>query len=145
MTKEDEWYKNRILWKATKNNLFDYDCIEFSELLKEQQEFIKKLIPDNAIPVIVFWKDFDTWTLLCTQMLISYYDDKLQIVPKDKLNQRKTLYIEKDGKEIENYQKKEAKWLYMTDTKQYIWLPTSKSLWSFWPILLTLSSLAIRK
>ena len=141
MKKEDEWYKNRILWKANKENLFDVNGIEFSKLSDKQKEYIKKIIPKDTIPVIVFWQDFNIWTVLCTQMLISYYDSNLEIVEKDRLKQKKTLHIERYGKEIENHEKKEAKWFYMTETKQYIWLPTSNDLWRFWPVLLTLSSL----
>jgi len=38
MTQEDKWYKNRILWKAKKNYLFDYNGINFDDLDKEFQD-----------------------------------------------------------------------------------------------------------
>ena len=139
---DNEWYKNRILWKAKKNYLFNYNCIKYDDLKSSHKNCIQKLIDKTEVPVIVFFENCNKWTLLCTNKLYSYYDDVLQCVDKDNFNQKITPHIDINSEPIShNLAKKDAKWLKMNETGEYIWLPSSDDLWNFWGLLQMLAKL----
>ena len=144
MKKEDEWYKNRILWKAGKNYLFDFNCLKFDDLENDVKNCLQKRIPKTEIPVIAFFENYNKWTVLCTRCLCSYHDGVFYCIKKDDLTQKITPHIKKDSAPIDdNLEKRDAKWLKMNDTGEYIWLPSSDDLWNFWGVLKMLGKLRV--
>jgi len=142
MTIEDNWYKNRILWKANKNELFSHNCIEFKDLDTEYKEFIINLIPKNKIPVIIFFNDINQWTLLCTDNLYTYNGEELVSISKDDMCQKFIPTINQDESGIvSSKEKRDVQWLYATKSKKSIWFPSSTELWNFWSILQMLCKL----
>ena len=142
MTEKDKWYENRILWKANKNYLFDYKCKRFKDLDKDHKDCIKKIIPKNEIPVIIFFEKCDKWTVMCTQSICSYYDETLYYVNKSDFAQKITPHISMNDIPLANsLEKKDAIWLKMNETKEYIWFPSSNDLWNFWGIIKMMAEL----
>jgi len=142
MNKEEEWYKDKILWKTNKQNLFHYKCIKFDDLEDEYKLCIKKIIPSKENPILVFFDSCNKWTVLSTQSVCSYHEKILYLVLKNNLIQKITPYAEK-GKNLDmsKFKKEPVHWLKMNETGEYIWLPSSKELWGFWPILVMLGKL----
>lgn len=160
--KNDEWYYERIIWKANKQNLFARNCIEFADLEKNKSEYIISKIPNNIKPILVFWGDYNSWTVLSIDCLVSYYDNQLvvsslDIVQSDvaaciekkyikpkifKVKCKDALPLEFDHRtKNEDNVKLHAKWLYLKNTKEYIWMPGPKETFALHSILLMLSRL----
>ena len=163
--KNNEWYYNRIIWKANKCDLFNLNCTEFSILEKNKQKCIIEKIPKDIIPVIVFWDSCNRWTVLSIDFLISYYNNELIISSLDivkadvaacvakKYIEPRVFSTEDMAKLIANNGKSEkyippkdednvklsAKWLYLKNTDEYIWLPGVKEVFCLWGIMLDLS------
>lgn len=81
-----EFYKNRILWKADKHNLFEKRCLNYSGLTSLQMMKIQVSAP-KGIPVLVFWNDNNLWTVLTTEEVLSMHDNSLFRVNLDDINQ----------------------------------------------------------
>jgi len=130
MIKDSKWYKDRILWKVNKYKLFDDTiCLEFEQLSINQKEYILRLIPENKIPVIIFFNDINKWTLFCSDMLFSYDMGELVNISKEEMCQKFIPTIKKnDNKITNNQQKKYIRWLYATESKKYIWFPSENAL-----------------
>lgn len=165
--KNNEWYHNRIIWKANKCDLFNLNCIKFIDLEKEEQECIFTKIPNNTTPIIVFWDDCSKWTALSIDFIVSYYNneliisslyivkadvgacvDKRYIEPKVFNKEDMKKLIDNNGKpekyipeKDEENVKLSAKWLYLKNTDEYIWLPGEKEVFCLWGILLDLARL----
>ena len=159
----------RIIWKANKRKLFQKNCIEFADLEEEKKMYIKKYIPNNSTPVLVFWGSYKEWTILCIDILISYYDKKsyhinLSIAKRDfapcidreyvpqKIFSFEDLQklIVQNGKPLDKtieqgkmpYKLKTiSKWLYSKNTKEYIWMPGNFEVYALWGVLIMINNL----
>lgn len=129
MTKEHEWYKSRILWKANKAGLFKYDCMLFEDLENEDREFIEEFISKYEIPIIVFFDSCSRWTIICTQFLCSYHDNVFYSVSKDRLKQNFSYHVKKNSDPIRtSFEARMTNWIKMSETEEYIWFPGSKEI-----------------
>jgi len=165
MSKEENYYE-RIIWKANKSQLFEHNCVEFCNLEEQKAKYIKEYLPKGVLPVLVFWGDYDKWTILCIDSLVSYYDQQLYIgdlaiikadvapciekkyiEPKNFTSNDLLRVISQNGQgvdkvdEIENTDnlKRFAKWLYLKNTQEFIWMPGTKEVYSLWGILLVIA------
>ena len=146
MTKNDNWCKGRILWKANQYKLFDDGCLEFVQLSITQKEFILDLIPKHKMPVIIFFSNIDRWTLFCTDVLLGYDAGELVEIDRNTMCQKFTPSIDKSNNKItNNQQKKDVRWLYAVESKKYIWFPSSNALSGSHSILNMLCRLKIEK
>lgn len=133
MTK-DEWCRNRILWKASQHKLFERKAYQLSDLTKEQFIAINKNLPNDIIPVIVFFESESRWTVLGTRVIASYFDERLSTVNLDDIKKKVTLYTPKncsgqDAKFISEY-------IILENVNQIIWAPAGAELFALMGILL---------
>lgn len=176
---KDDWYYDRIVWKARKNYLFKNDCIEFKQLDQKLKNYLHDIIGDDVIPVLVFWASEKAWTVLSTTSILSFYENSLHLVEfssmgnqfapclekryikpnlitSDKLlmiiNKQQDLeYMKKLEEEAtikqinSNKIKSNSKWLYVKNTKIFIYLPSAKQVFGLWNILLMISKLSFSK
>ena len=75
--KKDDWYCDRILWRAKQHNLFNKRCRKFSDLSEDFAQVINEVITKNINPVLVFWENRNKWTVLGTREICSFYNDSL--------------------------------------------------------------------
>jgi len=164
---------NRIVDKAKKLKLFKYNCLEFSSLDSNKQSYIKQYISKKDMPVLVFWGNYNEWTLLCMDVVITYYNNKIyrvnlsiakrdftpcldrqyikqEVITIDKLQK----IISNDGKPLSNLNieqekayklKTKAKWLYAKNTQDFIWMPSNIEVYGVWSILIMIYNLDVCK
>lgn len=132
LMQKDDWYRDRILWKANQHKLFERDCFKFSELSAESASVISKIIPADIRPVIVFWKNKSTWTALGTRSIYSYYDGKLVVSDLDEINKKLSIVSDKNLSEAT---KMDASFIYLEVADELIWAPSNSELFALMNIL----------
>jgi len=144
----NNFYFDRILSMANKKKLFDKRCDKFENIPIDFKEYIKKILPEIVMPILVFHYDYNhsMWTILTTTKIISYYDNNLSISNLNEIKFDIYTYIEKDITSTETLNKKElVKWIFLRETNHFIWTPSSSELYDLWGILLNLSKMIKRK
>ncbi len=131
--KKDEWYSNRILWKAGKHKIFGEQCFKFSDISTERANIIIKTIPENIYPVIIFWESEEKWTAMGTRAVASFYDKKLVLVNIEDVPGGKMIYLP-PGAPPEDIKTK-CTLLELKRTGQFIWAPAGNSIIGLWNIL----------
>lgn len=131
---KDDWYKDRILWRAKQNDLFSGRCIKFSDLPNDYISIIEGTITEAFNPVIVFWGNQDTWTVLGTQAIFSFYDGKLNSFKLDKIDKRVSV-AQPNGISSENIKTK-SNFILLERPEMLIWAPEGKELFGLMNILL---------
>jgi hypothetical protein len=133
MIKED-WYRDRIVWRANRSKLFEMRCVEFSSLPQVSAALILKEVSEPFDPVLVFFKNDCTWTILETSSIYSHYDGNLIRVPLDIICKKISLAG------VEHYTtprelKTKANFLKIKATGDLIWAPEGEELFALWNIL----------
>jgi hypothetical protein len=130
---KDEWYRDRIIWKANQHKLFDKRCKKFSELKKAQASLISEVIPDNANPVLVFWDNRDRWTVLGTREVFSFYDGNLVSSGLDRINKQLSVFYPSVA-EPEDIKAK-SDFISLDKVGKLIWVPSGSELFALMNIL----------
>ncbi|MBL1277615.1 MAG: hypothetical protein COB30_016155 [Ectothiorhodospiraceae bacterium] len=129
-----EWYRNRILWKASQHKLFEDNesCYEGSQLSEIQKNKVFDIDPDLDV-VLLFWHSQDKWTALGTEMLCSVYEDSLITVELDKIHKGVVL----DQLESQSGQdaKFESEFICLSNLNEKIWAPSGSNLFALINIL----------
>jgi hypothetical protein len=131
---KDDWYRDRILWRAKKNKLFDKKCCEFSDLSDDQVLLINEAITRDITPVLVFWESRDRWIVLGTRAVCSFYDANLVCAELDEIGGQISV-CHPAGTEPQSA-KSEANFISVEKTGKLIWAPAGAELFALWNILL---------
>jgi hypothetical protein len=129
MTKE-EFYKNRILWKAKSHKLFERRCIICSDLTDMQTVRIESFAP-RGIPILVFWSDENLWTVLTTEEVMSFHDESLHRMNLDKINQNIEIKIDENSEDP----KRSTDFLLLGHAKVKIWVFAGEELFALYNTL----------
>lgn len=132
--KKDDWYRERILWRAKRNDLFSKTCCKFSDLTNDCVTIIEETITDQFSPVIVFWGNQDTWTVLGTRTVFSFHDGKLSSSMLDEVDKRISV-VQPDGVSSEDIKTK-SNFILLEKSGMLIWAPEGKELFGLMNILL---------
>lgn len=133
MMNKDEWYRDRILWRANQHKLFDKRCIEFSDLQSDQASLISEVIPKNANPVLVFWEGRDRWTVLGTKDIFSFYDGNIISSSLDEINKQLSVF-KPSGVEPEDI-KARSDFISLDAVGKLVWVPAGSELFALMNIL----------
>ena len=128
----DDWYRNRILWKAEQHKLFDKKCCKFSDLLEGSAAVIKGMSGDIE-PVIVFWDSQDKWTALGTKKVCSFYDGNLVCSGLDEIDQKLSI-VHPPEVQPDNI-KLESNFIKLDALDKLIWAPAGSELFALMNIL----------
>ncbi|MBN2216774.1 MAG: hypothetical protein JW719_05325 [Pirellulales bacterium] len=128
---QDDWYKERILWRANQHRLLEKQCMPFSDLPEEKQIEIKEMAAPNGIPVLIFSNE-RVWTLLTTREIVTYYDGRLSKGQLDNI-EKGIVPIEASGEEA--IDKNQAMYLGLTNLQFNVWVPGNPELFALWSIL----------
>ncbi|VAW64337.1 hypothetical protein MNBD_GAMMA11-903 [hydrothermal vent metagenome] len=131
---KDDWYQDRILWRANQNKLLEKGCKLFSGLLDEQRAEIVDLIKEDINPVLVFWENPKTWTVMGTRAICSCHHDLLNITYIDEIKKKVVVLKPSDVEEINI--KTEANLILLEETGAVIWAPPGAELFALMNILL---------
>jgi len=129
---KDAYYRDRILWRAEKHNLFDKQCSKFSDLSENEASTIYA-VASAILPFIVFWESKDRWTALGTRGISSKYDNKLVSSEIDTINKNLGLYKPKNADTADI--KFKSEFIELKDTGILIWAPAGPALFALISIL----------
>ena len=129
---KDDWYVNRILWRANKHKLFDNRCCKYSELSAHCAAVIEQRLPEMEKPVLVFWDSEQKWTLLCALQIYSFMDGQLIFANLDDINE--SMKVPQSSDSIEDL-KRNAGTLLLDKLNRSIWVPDEAELFALWSIL----------
>ncbi len=130
----NDWYRDRILWKADKHSLFDKTCRRFSELQADQALQITTRVAEDIDPVIVFWGDGETWTVLGTRAICSYHGSALVCCELDQI--QKDISLEESSGVETNEAKLTSSFIRLNKSGKLIWAPAGAELFALMNILL---------
>ena len=129
----NDWYKDRILWKANQHSLFEKRCSRYEDVPIEQKNSM-----DSAqiigCPVLAFTDAISgNWTLLTTAEIISYQDKEIWSVMLSDV--KKKVVIEKGGYASPDEVKRSSEFLLVGDRRIRIWVPAGPELFALMNIL----------
>ncbi|ODS24332.1 hypothetical protein AB835_03985 [Candidatus Endobugula sertula] len=130
---KDNWYCDRILWKAKQHNLFDKRCCKFSDLSVEQVRAIEAVISVEIKPVIVFWESQNKWTVLGAKSVCSFYDGELVLCDLDSIDKQVNL-LHPSGIDREDVKSK-SEFIIVGSEGKNIWAPSGSELFALMNIL----------
>lgn len=130
MNKQD-WYENRILWRAERNKLFEKRCVRFSELPATQQQHIQAKVAFEGKPILFFFHDEDTWTLLTTDEIVTCHGDEIFCGQLDEIHKDVSLWSASESAD-----KHAANYLSLNNLGFKAWVPEGKELHGLWNILM---------
>jgi len=128
----DDWYRDRILWKAEQHKLFDKQCCEFSDLPENNASFIEEISGDIK-PVIVFWGSQFKWTVLGAKKLCSFYDGDLVCSGLDEIDKKLSVVHPSDT--LQSNIKLESNFIKLDALEKLIWAPAGSELFALMNIL----------
>lgn len=132
-TKKDEWYENRILWRAKQHKLFNKRCMKYADAPKKVKEVIKTCAKYEGIPVLLFFENRKLWTLLTTNEVISFFDDKLQSGKLDLI--QKKIKIKRSNLPNQSHSIKENEFISLVNLGVTVWVPAGAELFALMNIL----------
>jgi len=129
-----DWYKNRILWKASQHKLLldGSHCFADESLSELQRKSVHEAAPDLDI-VLLFWRDPDQWTALGSRSVCSKHEGKLVVAELDEINKQLTLERNQDmsGQDA----KRLSEFIYLDKLDKRIWAPSGNAILSLMNIL----------
>ena len=131
---KDEWYQDRILWRANQNNLLDKSCMLFSEMAEDNRKLIIDTIKDDINPVLVFWEGSEKWTTLGTRAISSCHHGTLNTVDLDEI--KKKIVVQSPADSEKANIKTDANLLLLEETGKRVWAPQGAELFALMNILL---------
>lgn len=136
-------YRQRVLHRVRNHsspkkeplNVFDID-----NLTTEQKKAIATYIPKSAFPILLYWRNVDTWTILGANFVYSFYDNGLTTIRLDEI----------EGIDLDGFQedmhwkpasklKEECEFLQIKNLNKKIWCfsgPDGGSIFTLWTVLL---------
>ena len=137
---KDNWYKDRILWKAKKNDLFSHEknlerkCFRLEELSEEILNILTFTISDSQKIALVFWSSRSLWTMLGTTYIYSSHSES---VSKINLDNIKGIVEISDSETLNHSEVKlSSQYLLLGDSRTPIWCPEGKYIFGLMNILL---------
>ncbi|MBY0534245.1 MAG: hypothetical protein K2P88_00215 [Chitinophagaceae bacterium] len=101
MGKSEDYIIDQIVLNAPKFGIPTAHAALYCDLTSDLQFFLQQQVPDSSgEPIVLFWKDQDNWTLVCTIQLITKSRNQLQYIPIQAIDQSQStvpfLQIAKD-------------------------------------------------
>lgn len=131
---KDEWYQDRILWRANQNNLLNKSCMLFSEMAEDNRKLIIDSIKGDINPVLVFWEGSEKWTALGTRAISSCHHGTLNTVDLDEIKKKVVVQSPADSEKANI--KTDANFLLLEETGKRVWAPQGAELFALMNILL---------
>jgi len=131
---KNEWYTDRILWRANQHNLLEKSCNLYTDLPEKSKLIIEEIITEEFHPVIVFWESKKVWTVLGARSIYSLYKGNFVKIKLDEIEKIVELYIPEGvaGRDA----KKSSNLILLGPLKLRIWAPAGQELMALMSILL---------
>ena len=132
---KNEFYRNRIIWKANQHNVFNEAQLYHDDIPNDCKRIVNEVLPSdsNINPVLLFWGGPLKWTLLGEQEICSFYSGKIHCYDLDCIDKKITLYH--SGKTPETNKKRDAEFIRLEKCEGLVWAPSGKLLFALMSIL----------
>lgn len=130
---DEDFYKNRILWKANQSDLFSRGCTEFGKIEKNRHDHILSRTTLRGEPILVFWSSEILWTLLTSAEIVSEIDSSLNSIFLDDI--KRIVKIEEIVSTQDQATKLESEFLRLGEFGCRIWAPRGAEIFSLMNIL----------
>ncbi|MFZ6654952.1 hypothetical protein [Undibacterium sp. TJN19] len=125
----DEFYKDRILWKASQHKLkleYFYSALDLDLI-----NFLESKFALDGEPILVFWESQNRWTVVTTRKILSVDGASLNIIALDDIN-KKIKIVEST---LNQATKENAEFLLLGEESVKIWAPSGGTLFALFGIL----------
>ena len=129
MTK-GEWYRDRILWRASKHNIESCFWENFSLSHEEQAKHLLSAIAPYGEPLLIFWKEDGLWTIVTERFLLGSISSRVVAIELDHI-EKKIVPISVAGENINT----SSDILTVGNEGLKFWAPTGNCLFALWNIL----------
>ena len=130
---DENFYKNRILWKANQSDLFSRSCTEFGKIEKNRHDHILSRTTLQGEPILVFWSSEILWTLLTSAEIVSEIGSSLNSIFLDEI--KRIVKIEEVVSSRDQATKLESEFLNLGEFGTRIWAPRGAEIFSLMNIL----------
>ncbi|WP_301100909.1 hypothetical protein [Propionivibrio sp.] len=130
---DENFYKDRILWKAAQNNLFAQACSKFDTVENDRQAYVLGKAALQGKPVLLFWSSDNLWTLLSSKEVVSQIDSSINAVLLDSINKNMKLQEVKSAERQAT--KLQSEILLIGDAEIKIWAPHGAEIFALMGIL----------
>ena len=128
-----EWREDRILRRAMQHNLFDHRCCRFLDLQDTDRKQIESRITLAGKPILVFFRDSATWTVVTTDEIATCHSEGVFQLPLDQVPRLIQLWPEFDDPSDAKHR---ANYLAVGYPILKLWAPEGAELMALWSILL---------
>lgn len=130
--KKSDWYEDRILWRAAKHHLDS--CLWRNFFLSNEQAagHISKKTAGYGAPLIIFWLNDETWTMVTSQFLVGEIKARISVVNLDMLGEMSTV---NDTNLPPNELKQSAEYIKAGADEKIFWTPRGNNHFSLLNIL----------
>lgn len=122
----------RIRWRIGRHNL-DEGTFLYADLGRSEKESIEQQVELEGTPVVGFYRDSKTWTVLTTRELVSYHNGAMHRQQLASLPD--SIEPAWDAEEIE-HRKDNVQYLIIGDSKSSFWCPRGPRLYALWNTLI---------
>lgn len=131
--KKNEWYTDRILWKAQQHELFNKRCIKFTDAGDEVKSNVLANCSLDGSPVLLFFISSKKWTLLTDFEVVSMFDGGVSSCSLDTINHTVKPSFNKENSI--SYEKQNCQYIDLPKSGVKIWAPNGKELFALISIL----------
>jgi len=126
-----EFYRERILWRAEKHQLFSRRCVRYEDASERQKAVIESLLGAGFGGVILFWDSEDRWTVVGDTSLASWHGARLQLCDLDEVQKQLSVPSLAAGGI-----KQDAEYLLVERPNILVWAPNGNEFFALMNILL---------
>lgn len=117
---KNDWYEDRILWRVGKLHLESYLWKDFEMMNSLAAKTVLKMMAEGEVPLVIFWRCSEKWTLLTNQYLRGRIDGVFASVLLDDVSDVLTV---NDKNTPPNEFKREAEYFSVGKDKIIFWTP----------------------
>ncbi|NHZ91646.1 hypothetical protein F2P45_21940 [Massilia sp. CCM 8733] len=129
----NDFYTNRILWKARKNGMIGGNCHLVADIDAHRRTQVCAQAQCAGDPVLLFWSDSSLWTLLTNREIISWSGKKTSSIALDSI--QKQIELEPVEGTHPQSTKLHSQYLHVGPAGVKIWAPAGAPILSLWNIL----------
>ena len=122
---EEEWLRDRILWKCEKNNLLNNGAQKFAELSDQEKAFVSDKWTSEDEPIIAFLdQDKQRSTIITCREIVSLRKGEIHSICLQEINKK---VLVPDDTETKEEIAEQQETLLLGRKKIPIWVPAGKA------------------
>ena len=129
----NDFYTDRILWKARKNSMVGGACRLVSDIDAHRRELICEQAQNGGDPLLLFWSASNLWTLLTNREIVSWNGKKTSSIKLDSI--QKHVKLEPVEGMHPQSTKLYSQYLHVGPAGVKIWAPAGAPILSLWNVL----------